>query len=174
MLLAERHGRILPTDPVRRGTFLSWMMCAASSIGPYAVPAVHFSRVASATELSGRRRDDFKAERHRAILDTHPSGRTWMPGAEHTILDMAVRGWARAVGQALGDTAAKFSHVNRRRDAISARPAAIRAEDRAAAGAPDIVAALDVHVGPRRPDQRAVSRVGPPGDDSRQAGLDER
>jgi GST-like protein len=52
-----------------------------------------------------------------------------MLGADYTIVDMAVWGWARAVPFILGEQGwAKLPHLKKWFDEINARPAATRAE----------------------------------------------
>src|SRR5271156_6921566 len=47
LYLAEKTGKFLPAnDPVTRGRFLSWLMFAATGVGPFRGQAVHFKHFA--------------------------------------------------------------------------------------------------------------------------------
>jgi GSH-dependent disulfide-bond oxidoreductase len=130
LYLAEKTGRFLPPDtPAERGQMLSWLMFVATGIGPYSGQAVHFRHVAPEPKAYALNRYDFEAQRHWKLVDDRLADREWMVGGTYTLVDMAVWGWARMIPRILGE--AGFSglpHVKRHLDAISARPAAQRAE----------------------------------------------
>ena len=128
--LAEKTGHFLPAD---KAGMLEWMMFVASGIGPYCGQCVHFRHFAPDPKDYAVTRYFFEAKRHWGIIEAHLEGRDWMVGAEYSIVDMAVWAWARMIpfiiGSALTDTSVWESYPNVKRllDAISARPAAIRA-----------------------------------------------
>lgn len=127
LYLAEKTGQFLP-EQAQRGPMLSWLMFVASGIGPFTGQCVHFRHYAPEKLPYAINRYDFEAWRHWRILDAHLATRTWMVGETYTVVDMAVWGWARAVGFALGAEAwEQLPNVKRLFDAISARPAAQRA-----------------------------------------------
>jgi GST-like protein len=130
LYLAEKTGRFLPENtPAQRAQMYSWLMFVATGIGPYSGQAVHFKHFAPAPKEYSVNRYDFEAWRHWNILDARLAGQPFMLGDEYTIVDMAVWGWARVVPFVLGPEAwEKLPHVKRLFDAISARPAAARAE----------------------------------------------
>jgi GST-like protein len=130
LYLAEKTGRFLPENtPAQRAQMYSWLMFVATGIGPYSGQAVHFKHFAPAPKEYAVNRYDFEAWRHWNILDARLAGQPFMLGDEYTIVDMAVWGWARVVPFVLGPEAwEKLPHVKRLFDAISARPAAARAE----------------------------------------------
>jgi GST-like protein len=130
MYLAEKTGKFLPAStPVVRGQYLSWMMFVASGVGPYSGQAVHFKHFAPAGLDYAVNRYVFEANRHYGLLDAQLGKHPYMLGADYTVVDMAVWGWARAVPFILGAEAwAKFPNVKRLLDEINARPAAQRAE----------------------------------------------
>lgn len=124
LYLAERHGRFLPA-PEHRGQLLSWLMFAASGVGPYSGQAVHFRHYAPDPKDYPLQRYDFEARRHFTVLDEHLAGRSWMVGDAYSIADMAVWGWARNIDFVLGgEVRAAFPNLMRLIDAIEARPAA--------------------------------------------------
>jgi GST-like protein len=131
LYLAEKTGQFLPENtPSARGQLLSWLMFVATGIGPYSGQAVHFSRFAPEKLPYAINRYMFEVKRHYGILDARLATRRYMLGDTYTIIDMAVWGWARALGFILGaDAWATLPHVKRLFDEISARPAAKRAEE---------------------------------------------
>ena len=131
LYLAEKTGQFLPEKtPANQGQLLSWLMFVATGIGPYSGQAVHFKHFAPEPKEYAVGRYVFEAERHWGVIEAHLAETgEHMVGGTYTIVDMAVWGWARAVPFVLGaDAWAKLPHVKRLLDAISARPAAQRAE----------------------------------------------
>jgi GSH-dependent disulfide-bond oxidoreductase len=129
LYLAEKTGKFLPAnDPVTRGRFLSWLMFAATGVGPFSGQAVHFKHFAPESVPYAHTRYQFEAERHYSILDARLAKSRYMIGDVYTIVDMDVWGWARLIPFVLGDEAwAKFPHLKRLHDEIAERPAAVRA-----------------------------------------------
>ncbi len=129
LYLAEKTGKFLPENtPVIRGQFLSWLMFAATGVGPFSGQAVHFKHFAPEKTPYAITRYLFETGRHYAILDSHLASRRYMVGEVYTIVDMDVWGWARMAPYILGEDAwAKFPNLKRLHDEIAARPAAARA-----------------------------------------------
>lgn len=128
--LVEKTGQFGPDNtPAARAAYLSWMSFIASGIGPYSGQCVHFTHFAPEKIPYAIERYRFEAERHWKILDAHLAKHPYMLGATYSVVDMAVWGWARAVGFILGaDAWAMLPNVKRLLDEVSARPAAVRAE----------------------------------------------
>ena len=126
LYFAEQTGRFL--SPAR-AELLSWLMFAATGVGPYSGQAVHFRRFAPASNEYALKRYAFEAERHYGILDGRLADRRFMLGDDYTIVDMAVWGWSRLVPFVLGDDAAwaRLPNLKRLTDEIAERPAAQRA-----------------------------------------------
>jgi GSH-dependent disulfide-bond oxidoreductase len=128
LYLAEKTGKFIPTDPAVRGELLSWLMFVATGIGPFSGQAVHFRHHATEKVAYAHNRYQYEANRHYGILNDRLSKNAYMVGGMYTIVDMDVWGWARMVPFILGEEAwAKFPHLKRLVDEISARPAAVRA-----------------------------------------------
>jgi GSH-dependent disulfide-bond oxidoreductase len=130
LYLAEKTGQFLPSNiPEARAQMYSWLMFVATGIGPYSGQAVHFKHFAPEPKDYAVNRYDYEAWRHWNIIDAHLADRRYMVGAEYTVVDMAVWGWARVVPFVLGpDAWEKLPNVKRLLDEINARPAAQRAE----------------------------------------------
>lgn len=129
LYLAEKTGRFLPpATQAMRGELLSWLMFAATGVGPYSGQAVHFRHFAPEKVAYAVNRYIFEAQRHFGVLNERLAGRQYMVGDTYTIVDMDVWGWARMVPFVLGEEQwAKFPNLKRLVDEISARPAAGRA-----------------------------------------------
>lgn len=128
LYLAEKTGKFLPPAS-DRGALLSWLMFAATGVGPYTGQAIHFRQFAPERIPYAHNRYQFEARRHFAVLDAHLAKRRTMVGEAYSIVDMDVWGWARMIPFALGGEEAweGLSHLKRLVDEISARPAAARA-----------------------------------------------
>jgi len=129
LYLAETSGKFLPpATPKAKGEMLSWLMFAATGIGPYAGQAVHFRHFSPEKIPYAQNRYAYEAERHFAIVDAHLAKHKYMVADTYTFVDMDVWGWARMIPFILGEEAwAKFPNLKRLTDEISARPAAVRA-----------------------------------------------
>jgi GST-like protein len=128
LYLAEKTGKFIPSSPAGRGELLSWLMFVATGVGPFSGQAVHFRHHAAEKVAYAHTRYQYEANRHYGILNDRLSKTPYMVGGMYTIVDMDVWGWARMVPFILGEEAwAKFPHLKRLVDEISARPAAVRA-----------------------------------------------
>jgi GSH-dependent disulfide-bond oxidoreductase len=129
LYLAEKTGKFLPPEgPGHRGQLLSWLMFAATGVGPFCGQAVHFKHFAPEKVPYANNRYQYEARRHFSILDSHLASRRYMVANTYTIVDMDVWGWARLVPFILGEGAWDgFLNLKRLHDEISARPAALRA-----------------------------------------------
>ena len=129
LYLAEKSGKFLPpAGAANRGQLLSWLMFAASGVGPFSGQAVHFKHNAPEKVPYAHNRYQYEASRHYGVLDSHLAKRRYMVADTYTIVDMDVWAWARMVPFILGDDAwSKLPNLKRLVDEISARPAAVRA-----------------------------------------------
>ena len=129
LYLADKTGKFLPPNPTAsRGQLLSWLMFAATGVGPFSGQAVHFKHNAPEKVPYAHSRYQYEALRHYAVLDGHLAKHRYMVADTYTIVDMDVWGWARMVPFILGDDAwAKLPNLKRLVDEVSARPAAARA-----------------------------------------------
>lgn len=132
LYLADKHGRFAPTDlkSAARGQMLSWLMFVASGVGPFSGQSVHFRHAAPEPKEYALNRYDYEAHRHWKIVDDRLGANRYMLGADYSIVDMALWGWARMVPYVLGGEQhwATYPNVKRFLDEVSARPAAARAE----------------------------------------------
>ncbi|MDP2298954.1 MAG: glutathione S-transferase family protein [Pseudolabrys sp.] len=129
LYLGEKTGKFMPpAGDKARGELLSWLMFIASGVGPYSGQSVHFRNYAPEKIEYAINRYMYEAQRHYGILEARLSKQKYMLGDTYTIVDMALWGWARLIPVALGEAHwAKFPHLKKLIDEISARPAAARA-----------------------------------------------
>ena len=129
LYLAEKTGKFLPAgSPAVRGELLSWLMFAATGVGPFSGQAVHFRHHTPEKVPYAHNRYQFEARRHYGILDARLAKRRYMVAETYSIVDMDVWGWSRMLPFALGEGAWDgFPNLKRLVDEIGARPAAARA-----------------------------------------------
>lgn len=130
--LAEKSGKLLPSDPAQRWHTLQWVHFQMGGIGPMFGQVGFFHKFAGRDYDDKRPRDRYVAESKRllGVLDAHLANRTWMMGDTYTIADIAIFPWVRnLVGfYEAGDLVGfgEFRHVARALDAFVARPAVAR------------------------------------------------
>ena len=135
LYLGEKTGKFMPDNsPKSRAALLSWLMFVASGVGPYSGQSVHFRHFAPDPKDYAVKRYLYEAKRHWGILNDRLASQEWVLGGQYTIVDMAVWGWGRMVPFVIGESPKDVSvweqlpHLKRLMDAVSARPAAARAE----------------------------------------------
>jgi len=132
LYLADKTGKFIPTDPVRRWETIQWVFFQMASIGPM------FGQVGFFHKFSGREIEDkrplqrYVAESQRllGVLDARLDDRTWLMGDDYTIADIATAGWVRNL---IGFYEARelvqfhrYAHVAAWLDRALARPAVQR------------------------------------------------
>ncbi|WP_442680655.1 glutathione S-transferase family protein [Sphingomonas sp. ASY06-1R] len=95
--LAEKTGRLLPTDPARRYETLQWLHFQIGGVGPMFGQLGFFFKFAGREIEDKRPLERYTQESIRllGVLETRLTGRTWMMGDEYTIADIALLGWVR-------------------------------------------------------------------------------
>ncbi|KKB13516.1 glutathione S-transferase [Devosia geojensis] len=97
LYLAEKTGKLLPTDPARRYETIQWVFFQMAAIGPM------FGQLGFFHKFKGREIEDKRPfERYRAesqrllgVIETRLEGREWIMGDEFTIADISMIGWVR-------------------------------------------------------------------------------
>jgi len=122
--LAEKTGRLLPTDTKARSTVMQWLMFQMAGIGPMQGQANVFYRYAA--EKIDYAIDRYRRETRRLyeVLDTRLEGNEYLAG-EYSIADIATWPWIAGhewAGVSLGG----LEHLRRWERSISARPAVKR------------------------------------------------
>ena len=127
--LAEKTGKLLPTDPGARYETLQWLMFQMGGIGPMFGQLGFFHKFAGKDYEDKRPRDRYVAETQRLlkVLDQRLEGRNWIMGDAYTIADIATFGWVRNLigfyeaGELVGIQ--NYPNVTRVLAAFVARPA---------------------------------------------------
>jgi GST-like protein len=115
--LAEKAGRVLPSDPAARYETLQWVFFQMAAIGPMFGQVGFFHKYAGSAFEDKRPRDRYVAESRRllGVLEGRLKGRAWIMGDDYTIADIAILGWVRnlvehyGAGELVGY--ADFPHV---------------------------------------------------------------
>jgi GST-like protein len=95
--LAEKTGKLLPSDPAQRYETIAWLMFQMGGVGPMFGQLGFFHKFAGREYEDKRPRDRYATESKRllAVLDTRLDGRDWIMGGEYTIADISLLGWVR-------------------------------------------------------------------------------
>lgn len=119
--LAEKTGKFLPEEPLKRYDVLQWLMWQMGGIGPMCGQAHHFRQYAPEKIEYGIDRYTNEVGRLYRVLDKQLQGKEYVCG-DYSIADMAIYPWVilyERQGQALEDT----PDLKRWMDTMKARPA---------------------------------------------------
>ncbi len=123
--LAEKTGKLLPSDPVHRYHALQWLMFQMSGLGPGFGQLGHFTRFAKEKVPYAVDRFTKEAERLVAVLEGALTDAEYLAG-EYSIADIATYTWVQSSSHYFPDLFGRAKHVLRWRDAIGSRPAVQR------------------------------------------------
>ncbi|ATR20527.1 Glutathione S-transferase [Roseomonas mucosa] len=123
--LAEKAGRLIPTDPVERLKALQWLMFQMGGVGPMFGQYNHFAayapeRIPYAVERYGN-----EVRRLHGVLEKRLAESEWLAGSGYSIADIATFPWIRNPDRR-GIDLSDYPSVLRWHDAIAARPAVQR------------------------------------------------
>ena len=123
--LAEKTGKLMPTDAHGRMAALQWLMFQMGGVGPMLGQNHHFRNYAPEQLPYAIKRYTDETTRLYKVLDARLGESAYLAGAEYSIADIATWPWLRywdKQGQDLG------AHPKLKRwfDTIAARPAVIR------------------------------------------------
>lgn len=123
--LAEKIGRLMPTDPRARIKVLEWLMVQMGGVGPMLGQAHHFRHYAPEPIPYAIDRYTNETGRLYGVIDRRLGEAEWLGGDAYSIADIATFPWLRSYerqGQKLED----FPNLKRWFEAIAARPAVQR------------------------------------------------
>lgn len=124
LYLAEKTGKLLPTDRARRFEAIQWLMFQMGGVGPMFGQTHHFLRAAPEPVPYAIERYSKETRRLYGVLDRHLADREWL-GSEYSVADIATFPWtARHEWHKV--ELAEFPNVKRWYDRIAARPAVTR------------------------------------------------
>jgi len=95
--LAEKTGKLLPSDPAARYETIQWVYFQMASIGPMFGQLGFFYKFAGREYEDKRPMQRYRDETKRllGVLETRLGGRDWLMGKDYTIADIATLGWVR-------------------------------------------------------------------------------
>ncbi len=124
--LAEKTGKLLPSDLRGRKTVLEWLFWQVGGLGPMAGQNHHFSNYAPEKIPYAIERYVKETNRLYGVLDHQLNGRAFIAGSEYSIADIAAYPWIvswKAQQQNLDE----FPNLTRWFGTIRDRPATVRA-----------------------------------------------
>ena len=129
LYLAEKTGKLIPTDLHGRVDVLQWLFWQMGGLGPMAGQNHHFSQYAPEKIPYAINRYVNETGRLYAVMDKRLSDREFLAG-EYSIADIASYPWIVPY-EKQGQNLDHFPNLKRWFDAIQARPATIRAYEKA-------------------------------------------
>ncbi|MBZ8118349.1 glutathione S-transferase N-terminal domain-containing protein [Roseovarius sp. LXJ103] len=96
--LAEKSGKLLPSDPARRAEVLQWVMFQMGGLGPMLGQMGFFVKFAGSEIEDPRPRARYVTEAKRllGVIEGQLEGRDWITG-DYSIADIAIAPWLRAI-----------------------------------------------------------------------------
>ena len=124
LYLAEKTGRLLPSDPAARSQVIQWLMFQMGGIGPMQGQANVFYRYAPEPIPYAIERYQNETRRLYEVLDRRLTGRDYLVG-DYSIADIASFTWV-STHEWSGVSLDGLDHVRRWLERIEARPAVQR------------------------------------------------
>lgn len=120
--LAEKTGRLMPTDPRGRYAVLEWLMFQMGGVGPMLGQAHHFRQYAPEKIPYAIDRYTNEAGRLYNVLDKRLSETEWVAGDGYSIADIAIFPWI-VPHERQGQSFDERPHLKRWYETMKARPA---------------------------------------------------
>ena len=97
LYLAEKTGRLLPSDVARRYETIQWVFFQMAFVGPMFGQVGYFYKFAGREIEDKRPLEHYRDEAKRilGVLETRLAGRQWIMDDAYTIADIATLGWVR-------------------------------------------------------------------------------
>ena len=125
LYLAQKTGRLLPTEPSAHWSAITWLMFHTSSMGPLLGQRVHFEMFDSTPNPTAIARYRQLTEAAFSTLDQHLAHHTWLAGAEYSIADIATFGWMH-IARIIKFDFTRYFHLSAWHDRMALRPAVQR------------------------------------------------
>jgi GSH-dependent disulfide-bond oxidoreductase len=95
--LAEKTGKLIPTDAARRWETIQWVHFQMGGIGPIFGQVGFFHKFAGKEIADKRPLERYVAESKRllGVMETRLAGRQWIMDDDYTISDISMLGWVR-------------------------------------------------------------------------------
>jgi len=128
LYLADKTGKLLPSDKAAKFDAIQWLMTQMSTVGPMFGQFVHFLRFAPAGNDYSKSRYYTQAWRVCEVIEQRLSATDYLAGAEYSVADIATYPWMRAIPAILGaETMARLPNIARWVKQIDERPAVKKA-----------------------------------------------
>ena len=128
LYLADKTGKLLPSDPVAKFDAIQWLMTQMSTVGPMFGQYVHFLRFAPAGNEYSKSRYFTQTHRVCEVIDRRLATADYLAGPDYSVADIATFPWMRAIPTLLGAaSAAKWPNIARWVKTIDDRPAVKKA-----------------------------------------------
>ena len=124
--LAEKVGRLIPSDPASRYTCLQWLMFQMGGVGPMFGQYNHFANYAPEKIPYAIERYQNETNRLIRVLEKRLSEADYLAGRDYSIADIATFPWVRSAVRRSGFSLDAAPNVARWVEAIGARPGVIR------------------------------------------------
>ncbi len=132
LYLAEKTGKLIPTDPAERLECIQWLFFQMAGVGPMFGQYGHFYKF-----MADKLKDTYPTERYEnetkrllGVLDQRLEGRQWISGDIYSVADIATFPWVRTVrdfyeaGEAVGLDG--FANVTAWLERCMERPASVK------------------------------------------------
>jgi GSH-dependent disulfide-bond oxidoreductase len=123
--LADKTGKLLPSEPAGRHEVMQWLMWQMGGLGPMLGQAQHFHRYAPERVVYAIERYTKEGARLLAVMDRRLAGREWLAGDAYSIADIACFPWIR-IHKLANQSLENFPNIRRWYGSIRARPAVER------------------------------------------------
>ena len=123
--LAEKTGKLMPTNPTDRYHCLQWLMFQMGGIGPMFGQYGHFANYAVEKLPYAIERYTNEVARLHRVLEAQLAKTKWLAGDSYSIADIATFPWIRNPERRNIDLAA-YPNVKRWHDSMAVRPAVER------------------------------------------------
>ena len=123
--LANKTGKLLPSEPGAHYLTLQWLMWQMGGFGPMLGQTHHFLRFAKEDVPYAKNRYQGETKRLYGVLDRRLGEEPYLAGADYGIADIATYPWAARYEWQQIDLA-EFANVKRWFDELGARPAVQR------------------------------------------------
>lgn len=124
--LAEKTGRLLPSDPRKRSVAIQWLTWQVAGLGPMGGQAAHFVRYAPVKIDYAVERYTNELKRLLQVLERRLGEAEYLAGDEYSIADIAVWPGRSASGTMGIDVQAQYPNTYRWFTRIAERPGVIR------------------------------------------------
>lgn len=122
MYLAEKSGKLMPSEMAARYEVIQWLMFQMGGVGPIFGQVHHFERAAKEDIPYGKKRYGTECRRLYGVMDKRLEGRGFFANEQYSIADIAVLPWVARYEWQLVDLN-DYPNVKRWYDSLMARPA---------------------------------------------------